>query len=189
MNFTPLIVAVLGIFVLSERPTAVQWLGSVLFIAGILTYFIPVLLPAGKLLGIAVMGIGVLANSASSLLGRDINRSGKFNPLTVTVISMGIGSVFMLIISLGIEGIPAISIKNIFYLLWLAAVNTAFAFTIWNVTLQKLTAMESSIINGTMLIQIALLAWWFLGERITLQEGAGMFVALCGAVIVQIKKK
>jgi drug/metabolite transporter (DMT)-like permease len=47
--------------------------------------------------------------------------------------------------------------------------------------------MESSIINGTMLIQIAILAWIFLGEGITLQEIIGMAVAAIGAVLVQIK--
>ena len=70
----------------------------------------------------------------------------------------------------------------------MAIVNTAFAFTLWNKTLQSLTAMESSIINGTMLIQIAVLAWIFLGETITLVEGAGMLIAAGGAMLVQLKK-
>ena len=48
--------------------------------------------------------------------------------------------------------------------------------------------MESSIINGTMLIQIAILAWIFLEESITLQEGAGMLIAAVGTVLVQMKK-
>ncbi len=67
--------------------------------------------------------------------------------------------------------------------------NTAFAFTLWNLTLRSLSAMESSIINGTMLIQIAILAWIFLGENITVQEGIGMSIAAIGAVFVQIKRK
>jgi len=46
----------------------------------------------------------------------------------------------------------------------LAIVNAAFAFTLWNKSLQMLTAVESSIINGTMLPQIAILAWIFLNE-------------------------
>ena len=189
LNFTPIIVAVMGIFLLSERPTIPQWFGSVLFIVGILTYFYPINLPGGKTLGVAVMAIGVLANAASSVLGRSINRSSKFDPLTVTVISMGFGSVVMLITGLIVQGLPAISFTNILFLFWLAIVNTAFAFTLWNLTLRKLTAMESSIINGTMLIQIAVQAWWFIGEMITLQEGIGMFIAACGAVIVQIRRK
>lgn len=54
--------------------------------------------------------------------------------------------------------------------------------------MRSLTAMESSIINGTMLIQIAILAWIFLEESITLQEGAGMLIAAVGTVLVQMKK-
>ncbi|MBK9098817.1 MAG: EamA family transporter [bacterium] len=73
------------------------------------------------------------------------------------------------------------------YLLWLAIINTALAFTIWNFTLRTLSAMESSIINGTMLIQIAVLAWIFLGEAISLQEGIGMLIAAAGALLVQLK--
>lgn len=189
LNFTPIIVAVMGIFLLSEKPSLLQWLGSVLFIVGILVYFYPINLPADRTLGVAIMIIGVLANAASSVLGRSINRSGKFDPLTVTIISMGIGSIVMMITGLIVQGLPLISFTNILFLFWLAIVNTAFAFTLWNLTLSKLTAMESSIINGTMLIQIAILAWMFIGEAITFKEGIGMFIAILGAVIVQIRRK
>jgi drug/metabolite transporter (DMT)-like permease len=48
--------------------------------------------------------------------------------------------------------------------------------------------MESSIINGTMLIQIAILAWIFLGESINFQEGIGMLIAGIGALFVQLKR-
>jgi drug/metabolite transporter (DMT)-like permease len=102
---------------------------------------------------------------------------------------MGIGSIILLIAGIAIQGLPPISFQNTLYLLWLAIINTALAFTIWNFTLRTLSAMESSIINGTMLIQIAILAWIFLGEAITLQEGIGMLIAAFGAVLVQLKMK
>lgn len=188
-NFTPIIVSIMGVILLSEKPSARQWFGSILFVLGILVYFFPVNLPADEILGISVMSVGVLANSFSSVLGRNINRSHKFDPLTVTVITMGIGSVIMLMTGIMIQGLPLLSLKNILFLVWLAVVNTAFAFTIWNLTLRNLTAMESSIINGTMLIQIAVLAWIFLGEAITLAEGIGMAVAFAGALFVQVVKK
>ena len=188
LNFTPLIVALMAIFLISEYPTKLQWLGVILFILGIFTFFFPVALSDNQEVGLIVMTIGVLANSASAVLGRSINREARINPIVVTVISMGIGSVTLLVIGIIIQGFPSISIQNTLYLLWLAIVNTALAFTIWNFTLRTLSAMESSIINGTMLIQIAILAWIFLGEAITLQEGIGMLIAAAGAVLVQMKK-
>lgn len=189
LNFTPLIVAIMAIFFLREFPTVLQWGGAVLFIVGILTYFYPISLSGNQELGLLIMTIGVLANSSSSVLGREINRSGRFNPFVVTIISMGFGAAILLIAGIAIQGLPHISFRNIIYLLWLAVVNTALAFVIWNHTLRTLTAMESSIINGTMLIQIAILAWLFLNEGISVQEIFGMGLAASGAVLVQLRKK
>lgn len=189
LNFTPLVVAVMAIFMLKEFPKRIQWVGIILFIIGILLYFYPVSLSDDQTLGLIIMTVGVLANSSSSVLGRNINRRENISPLVVTVISMGVGSVLLLVIGISTQGFPSISTENVFYLLWLAIVNTAIAFTIWNYTLRTLTAMESSIINGTMLIQIAILAWIFLGESITTKEIIGMLIAAAGAILVQIKKR
>jgi len=189
LNFTPIIVAVMGIFILTEKPTFLQWIGTIFFVIGIITYFYPVDLSGSQTIGVAVMTIGVLANSGSAILGRSINRENKISALTVTLISMGIGSFTMLIGGIFFQGLPPISLTTFLYLLWLAIINTALAFTLWNLTLKSLTAMESSIINGTMLIQITLLAWIFLGESISIKEGAGMLIAAAGALFVQIRKK
>lgn len=189
LNFTPIIVAILGILFLSEIPSLRQWIGTALFILGILTYFFPINLSGNQITGLIVMTIGVLANSGSAILGRDINRDSKYHPIVVTVISIGVGAVLLLVLGISVQGLPPISFVNIIYLLWLAIINTALAFTLWNLSLRKLTAMESSIINGTMLIQIAVLAWIFLDEAITLQEGIGMLIAVVGAVLVQLRKR
>ena len=189
LNFTPLVVAVLAIFLIKEVPTRLQWIGVILFVGGILTYFYPVALSENQEIGLIIMTIGVFANSASSVLGRSINREAKINPVVVTIVSMGIGSIILLIVGIATQGLPPISWQNILYILWLAIINTALAFTIWNFTLRTLTAMESSIINGTMLIQIAILAWIFLGEAISLQEVIGMLIAACGAILVQLRKR
>ena len=101
---------------------------------------------------------------------------------------MGIGAILLLVMGISVQGLPPIGLTNLLYILWLALINTAFAFTLWNLSLRSLTAMESSIINGTMLIQIAILAWIFLGESISLKEIGGMLIAIAGALLVQIKK-
>ena len=189
LNLTPIIVAVLAIFLISETPKLLQWSGMLLFIGGVLIYFYPVLFSKDQILGLIIMIVGILANAISAVLGRDINRGGNINPYIVTVISMGIGSVILLVTGIIIEGLPLLDLTNILYILWLAIVNTAFAFTIWNFTLRSLTAMESSIINGTMLIQIAVLAYLFLGEEISLKEGIGLVLAGLGAILVQLKLK
>ena len=189
LNFTPVLVAFMGIILIKEYPTTRQWIGTTLFIVGILIYFLPSETIEGKFLGVIVMVAGVFANAGATVLGRRINRSKSISPIIVTALSMIIGSIILLIIGLALHGIPTISYTNLMLLFWMAIVNTAFAFTLWNKTMQSLSAMEISIINGTMLIQIAILAWLFLGEEITLLEGVGMLVAAAGALLVQLKRK
>jgi drug/metabolite transporter (DMT)-like permease len=70
---------------------------------------------------------------------------------------------------------------------WLAIVNTAFAFILWNNSLRTLTAVESSILNGLMMPQIAILAVVFLGETLTVKEIAGLVLVGAGVLIVQLK--
>jgi drug/metabolite transporter (DMT)-like permease len=68
-----------------------------------------------------------------------------------------------------------------------AAVNTAVALTLWNRTLRTLGATESSLINNTMLIQIALLAWLFLGESFGLRELGAFAMVVAGLLVAQLR--
>ena len=49
--------------------------------------------------------------------------------------------------------------------------------------------MESSVINNTMLFQIAVLAWLFLGERLAGRQVAGMVLSALGTLVVQIRRQ
>lgn len=184
LNFTAPVTALLGIAFLQERLSLVQWAGIGVFLAGVAVYFFPLSLPAGIAFGLLVAVINVLANSVSSILGRFVNRTGHIDSLSVTVVSMGIGGTLLLLLGLLVEDLPRMSLANWGIVLWLAAVNTAFAFWLWNQSLRTLTAAESSIINNTMLVQIAILAWLFLGERPGVKEWAGMAVVIFGVILV-----
>ena len=186
-SFSSVAVALLGTIWLAEKPTLFQWGGIALAVIGTIIYFYPVAIPEAQIFGVFVAGIGILANAVSSIMGRDINRLAKYPPLIVTVVSMGSGSIALLATGLFVEDIPVMGIKSWSIIVWLAVVNTAFAFTLWNHTLRTLTAMESSIINGTMLIWIPIFAVLFLGESVTGKELMGLVAAGVGTLIVQLR--
>lgn len=188
LTSTVIVVAFMGIALLDEKPTRLQWGGTSLFLIGAAIYFLPLSVPAAQAAAIIAVAASVLTNSGSSILGRYVNREGSLHPLTVTVVSMGIGALTLLATGLLVEGVPVLSLSSWAFIAWLAVVNTAFAFTLWNHTLRTLTAMESSVINNTMLVQIAVLAWLFLGERPTWREGVGMVLAGLGALVVQLRQ-
>jgi drug/metabolite transporter (DMT)-like permease len=188
-SFSSVTVALLGILFLAEQPTRLQWSGILLGTLGAVIYFYPIALPAGYLVGILVSVIGVLSNAAAVILGRNINRSLQLDPIIVTAISMGIGAIVLLVVGIATQGLPPISPKSWAIIAWLAVVNTAFAFTLWNYTLRILTATESSIINGTMLIWIPILAVLFLGEQISGRELLGLVAVGLGTLIVQLRSR
>lgn len=188
LNFSSVLVALFSIIILHEVPTIIQWGGILVFIIGVMLYFLPISSISGTLLGFTLAGLTVCANAYASVLGRSINRESRIPAYVVTVISMGVGAGVLLVTGLVTDGIPNLSSSAWLVIIWLAAVNTALAFTIWNKSLRVLTALESSNINNTMLIQIAILAWLFLGERLTFIDGVGLLLAVLGVFLVHMRR-
>jgi len=187
LSLSPVAVALLGIPLLGEHPTRLQWGGMVLFLLGLAAYFYPFSVPM-KALGLAAALVGLLANVVSSVMGRAVNRRRDLHPLVVTVVSMGVGAVVLLAIGIVVQGLPRLDGQSWGIVVYLAVVNTALAFTLWNHTLQRLTAMESSVINNTMLLQIVVLAWMFLDEPLGWRAVVGIGLAAVGALAVQLRK-
>ncbi|MCC7187427.1 MAG: EamA family transporter, partial [Anaerolineales bacterium] len=140
MSFSTIGVATLSIFWLSEKPNWLQWGGILLAISGAMIYFLPVSIRQSQMVGVIVGLAGMTTNVISSVLGREINRAEAHHPLLVTVISMGAGSILLLVAGFAIEQPPVMTLQGWGIILWLALANTAFAFTLWNHTLRTLTA-------------------------------------------------
>ncbi len=187
LSFNTVTVALVGGLVLRERPTWLQWFGVLVALLGAYVYFHPVALPAEELRGIGMAVIAMLAFSLASVQGRNIARAKTISPWLVTAVSMGVGST-VLLASAGLsQGIPNISLTNWLIILWLAVVNTSFTFVLWNRTLRTLAAVESAIISSAMIVEIAVLAWFFLGERLTLLDAMGLGLLIAGAITVQLR--
>lgn len=187
LTLSGLTIALAGWKFLGEQMTLLQWTGVLVTIVGALVYFGNIEGLAG--LGLLVGALAIVFNTAGAILTRRVNRSAHIPPLVVTVVSMGVGSLCLLLAGLLSEPWPALTWRDGLIILWLAAANTAFAFTLWNHSQQVLSAAKASVINNTMLIQIALLAWVFLGERPSGLQLLGLGVTALGALMVQLRPR
>ena len=188
-NFAPLIIAAASGLIIKEKPAPSQWLGVLLSIAGALVYFLPLGSQISDAMGIIVALIGLLACSASSLLGRHVNLHSDLPPILITTISMGIGGSLLLLIGGLTQGFSRLDLTQWLIIAWLAIVNTAFAFTMWNKILRTLTSVESSIINNLILPQVALLSWLFLDESLNTRQIVGILFVMLGTLIVQLRRR
>jgi drug/metabolite transporter (DMT)-like permease len=183
LSWTPLLVALLGARSIAEGSTTRQIFGSIMVGVGAVAYFAGDL--GATVIGVVASVVGLGANVVSSLLGRHVNRDAAAPAVVVTTLSMGVGAAILMIAGVAVEGIPTVSARAWLIIAWLAVVNTALAFTLWNLSLQRLTALESAAINNTMLIQIAILAWVFLDEPLGIPEGIGITLVTLGVLMAQ----
>lgn len=184
LSLTPLLVAFTASRSLGERAARRQFVGAALVAAGATLYF------AGDLgattIGLTAALVGLAANVSGSLLGRHANRAASTSPLVVTAVSISAGALVLMVAGLIVDGAPAVTLRAGLIIGWLAVVNTALAFTLWNVSLRRLSALESAGVNNTMLIQIALLAWVVLGEFPGVIGLAGIATVSLGVFFTQV---
>lgn len=183
LSLVPLLVLFAGVVWLRELPTRVQIVGVLVGLVGSALFFAPGL-DAGKPLGLLIVAVGLIGNAAFGVLGRDAAKTGV-DTVALTAIPLAVGGAILLPIALTVEGWPHASLCAGVIVLWLAAINTACVFVLYNHALNVLPALRvSAIINCTPLVT-ALLAWLFLDERLTLIQITGMIVLIAGVALVQ----
>jgi drug/metabolite transporter (DMT)-like permease len=187
LNFTPITVLALGVLALNERPTRLQLAGIAMTVAGAALFFNDPLASA-NLPGILITLLSGVGWGAYIVLGRRLSIGDEVPVLGLTAFSMAGGTVLLLAAAFLFEGFTAVSASGWWIILWLGVVNTALAFFMWNRAMGRLEAFEISVLQNTMLIQIAVLAWVFLGERFTVAQVPAMALVFMGALIVQLRK-
>ncbi|NMB54600.1 MAG: EamA family transporter [Leptolinea sp.] len=186
-NFSPVFIALLGSLVLKETVNRTQYLGMTVLLSGALVFFLPLESTNLSVPGLIASLVTLFSNVVGSVYGRKLLRAGTYPVIIFTGVCMGIGSVVMMVVSHAWEWIPRVSLTMWGILVFLSVVNTALAFNVWNTALQRLTAFEANIINNTMLVQIAILSWIFLGDVITWKMAVGMLLVMGGAVLVNLR--
>ncbi len=185
LNLTPIIVLMLAIPWLGERPSNRETILIFLGIFGVILYFLPLDFAGVSILGLIIAVISLLANSGSAIVGRAINRVRDTSTLVITGIMMSIGSLFLMIFSIVLEPRVSLSLISWFYILWLAIFNTALAFTLWNRSMRILRAVDMTLINSTMMPQIVILSIIFLGEFPDFVDWIGLIILAFSVSAVQ----
>ncbi len=188
LSFTPVIVLVLGTVFLWEKPTKLQLSGIGIVLLGAYLFF-DAPLSGGGLIGLPITLLSGIGWAVYLVLGRRLFIEKKVKPLGFTSATMGLGTIVIAVTAYSVERLPSVSLQGWAIILWLGVVNTAFAFFLWNHALQRLEAFRIAVLQNTMLIQIAILSWLFLGERMTAMKILPIALVFLGVLIVQLKKR
>jgi len=184
MSFSPLLILFAAALWLKEIPTRRQLMGVMVALAGSVLFF-STGLRVGEPLGLGIVAVGLLGFLFFGILGREIAREQKVDTLSLTAIPLAFGGGLLLLVALPLEGLPTFSVTGWGIVLWLAVINTAFAYMLYNHSLQVLTALEMNVMLNLSPLGTAALAWLLLDERLSFIQIVGMFTAIIGVVLVQ----
>lgn len=189
LNLTPIFVLVLGVFFRNERPSRVQLIGIALTLSGVFFFFYGALPDIEMITGVLITLISGVGWAIYMVVSRYYLGRNHENVVALTSISMLFGGLMLISATAITENIVEVSFSCWITILWLSIVNTAVAFFLWNHALKSLKAVEQSILQNTMLIQITVLAFYFLREPISTQKILGMAIIFIGVLIVQLKAR
>ncbi len=186
LSLSPLLVLLVSVLWLRESPTWLQAAGVVAALGGSLLFFSPGL-QAGERTAMIVLVAGLVAFASFAILGRQVARDRRSDTLALTLVPIAFGGVLLLGFALVVEGVPAMSATGWAIVLWLAVINTALAYFLYNHALQTLTALELNALLNLAPLGTAGFAWLLLGEGLSLIRLAGIAVMVAGVTLVQWK--
>jgi len=187
VSLTPLFVLAASLIWLREIPARLQWIGVGLTALGSVLYFTDGL-AGGEPLGLLLTGVSVLAFTVFGILGREIARDGTVGTLMLTALPLGLGGLPLFIAGPLVEGWPTLSWPAISIVLWLAVVNSAIAYLLYNHALQVLTAVEMNVTLNLSLLVTAAMSWLFLQERFVMTQVVGIIAMAIGVALVQLRR-
>ncbi len=185
LSFSPLFILFAGIVILKEFPTQWQIVGVVVSLIGGALFFSSGF-QSEEPLGLAIVMVGLVGFTAFGILGRSVARARQIGTLNLTGIPLAIGGGLLLIIGLVVEGRPALDQNAWLIIAWLATVNTAFAYFLYNHAYKSISALEMNVTFNLSPLGTALFAWLILGESLSSVQILGIFVVIVGVTIVHI---
>lgn len=185
-SMNPIVIPVLAFFFLKEKITIRKVISVLVSIAGIY-----VILGIGgetlNLIGLAASILSVLLWSATSVVIRKV--SGRYDPVQISFVGM----LFALCLNIPASALELsvtpfrLNAVAVISLIYMAAVCTALAHTLWNKSLQLLDASTCSMLYPLQPLTSAVLGVLLLHETITASFLIGS-LCICAGIVIAVKE-
>lgn len=185
---TPIMVLCLSCIWLKERPSALKITGIALGFAGVLLVLFEkgIDLSGQTLKGDILILFAVLAWSLYTILSKKMLQ--KYQPLQVTGYSLILGAILFLpmgFLPILRQDYTVVTWSGLSSILYLALLTSVLGYLTWNWALSKIEASKVAVVTNLQPVFAAVLAWIFLGEKITHNFIIGAAVVAIGVILTE----
>jgi len=188
LSLCPIPVWAFGVFVLHERPNALQLVGTAAAVGGGFLFFQAGFVPIPPA-AIALLTVAILSFAVFPVVGRKLSRERSISNTALTGIPLAIGGAALIVIAVLVEGIPQLPAITWAIILGLSLLNTLGGYLLFNHALQRVRAGEANVLLSLTPIATAVIAWAAFGERLTALQLCAMAIVIGGAGLAQRRAK
>ncbi len=185
---TPIWVYLISVFKKEESFTKKKSWGIFVAMIGVLAFFLEkgIKMQSGYIIGDSLMMIAVWAWAAYTVLGRPIAKS--HGAITVTASALVLGTIIFL--PLGLFMALRFDYSHVTMIGWggvayTAIITSVFAYTIWYWIIKHIEPAKAAVFMNLQPVFTAVMAYFILKERLTLESIAAGIVILLGVYITQ----
>ncbi|ERK30558.1 DMT family transporter [Clostridium intestinale] len=185
----PIVVTILAIYFLNEKPSRKQVLSIILSVSGVVLI---ILMDGSKnsgnsILGVLFLGVAVFSAAFFNIIARKISK--HFTAIEVTYFMMFLGAIFFNIVSISNHILnrslsnyfePLKSSSFVLSILYLGILSSIVAYFLANFTLSKMEASKSAVFANISTIVSILAGVIFLKENFHLYHTIGSGMILIG---------
>jgi len=190
--FTPVLVLAGSLAMSKERVGPRKGAGVALAVAGVVLVLTGrgLDLSAAPMRGDLLILLAVVAWAGYTLAGKDVLR--RYDPFTVITYAFGFAAIFALPFAAwawrGFD--PAVpGVRGWLELLYLCAVTSGIAFTLWYYALRRLEPSQVAVFTNLQAPVTAFLAWLAFGDVPGIQVVIGGGMVLAGVTAVQLPRR
>ncbi|WP_448550372.1 EamA family transporter [Thalassotalea fusca] len=188
-SLQPIFVMLLSWFLLKNKLSVTQLIASCLGILGIgllLSHNTMALDPLGVLVGV----IGTLSMSVGVVLNKKWGRPQGMSMLGFTGWQLLVGGLFLLPVTLFIEGVPSeLSVTNMIGYGYLSVMGAMVCYYLWFQGIEKLPPVIVSFLGFLSSVSACILGYWFLDQTLNGIQLVGALTILFAIVLAAYQPK
>ena len=183
----PVVTILLATLFLKERLVLSGWIGLAVCIVGVCIIAVTVSQPGQFNHGVLYLLVAAACGGAYSVCQRPFLK--HYKPVEVTAFAIWGGTIAMLGWSHHLVlDLHSASMASICWIVYLGIFPAVIAYSCWAYAMKHMPACKAASFLYWMPVVATILGWWLLGEVPELLSLLGGILALCGSMLIRVRK-